>query len=183
VVANPDITPILDYFLFGGDPPGTPNSSGNVWISAVLERLMDRITDMIVANFERSLSALAGVTAAVSNSGAFPESGAASVQLLFSDGSRLRAEYWRIVKNDKAGVSSFDHDQKYGLPAPIDSFQQLERELQGKCVTDAHLDPRTGDLLFRFEEGVVFHVFNFTGYEVWEIHFPDGSGEYSPHAK
>jgi hypothetical protein len=26
-------------------------------------------------------------------------------------------------------------------------------------------------------------VFNFTGYEVWEIHFPDGTGEYSPYAR
>jgi hypothetical protein len=141
------------------------------------------MTHMIVANFERSLSALKGTTVKVSNSGAYPEPGTASVQLLFSDGSRLRADYWRIIDRDEAGVSSFDHDQKYGLPAPIDAFQQLEHELQGKLVTDALLDARTGDLLFSFEEDLEFRVFNFTGYEVWEIHFPNGTGEYSPYAR
>ena len=85
------------------------------------------------------------------------------------------------MKGDGA-VSSFDHDQKYGLPAPIDAFKELEEQLEGRRVTDAFLDARTGDLLFHFEEDVEFCVFNFTGYEVWEIHFPNGTGEYSPHA-
>jgi hypothetical protein len=107
----------------------------------------------------------------------------ASVQLLFSEGSRLRADYWRIVKGDKAGLSSFDHEQKYGLPAPINAFKEVEQELAGKRVTDAHFDVRTGDLCFSFEGEVEFRVFNFTGYEVWEIHFPNGTGEYSPHAR
>jgi len=138
---------------------------------------------MIVANFERSLSELKGETAEVSNSGAYPNPGTASVQLLFSEGTRLRADYWRIVKNDKAGVSSFDHDQKYGLPEPIDSFHQLEQELRGTRVTDALIDARTGDLLFRFEGSVEFCIFNFTGYEVWEIHFSNGTGEYSNFAR
>jgi hypothetical protein len=138
---------------------------------------------MIVAKFQNSLSALKGSTTKVSTSAAYPEPGKASVQLLFSEGSRLRADYWRIVKRDKAGVSSFDHDQKYGLPAPIDAFQQLEGELEGKRVTDALLDARTGDLLFGFEEDVEFRAFNFTGYEAWEIHFPNGTGEYSPYAR
>jgi hypothetical protein len=138
---------------------------------------------MIVANFDRSLAALKGATANVSCSGAYTDEGGASVQLVFSDGSRLRADYWRIVKGDKAGVSSFDHDQKYGLPAPIDAVRTLEQELQNKRVTSAALDARTGDLLFGFEGYLEFRVFNFTGYEVWEIHFPNGAGEYSPHAK
>lgn len=67
--------------------------------------------------------------------------------------------------------------------APIDALHQLEKELQGKRVTDALLDNRTGGLYLGFEEDVEFRVFNFTGYEVWEIHFPDGTGEYSPYAK
>jgi hypothetical protein len=110
---------------------------------------------MLVTSFEGSLSSLKGATASVSNSGAYPEPGMASVQLLFSEGSRLRADYWRIVKNDRANLSSFDHAQKYGLPAPIDAFKQLEQELQGKCVVDAFLDTRTGDLQFTFEDQLV----------------------------
>jgi len=52
------------------------------------------MADMIVSNFENSLSSLRGATAEVSNSGVYPEPGRASVQLLFSDGSSLRADYW-----------------------------------------------------------------------------------------
>ena len=138
---------------------------------------------MVVANLDRSLSELKGASANVSKSGYYPEPGTASVELLFSERSRIRAGYWRIVKNGNAGLSSFDHDQQYGLPAKIDAFHQLERELQGKCITDALLDAGIGDLLFRFEGDLEFRVFNFTGYEVWEIHFPNGTGEYSPYAR
>jgi len=137
----------------------------------------------IPAMIEKSLAALRDTTANVSNSEYYPDAKEASVQLLFSNGSMLRADYWRIVKANRAGVSSFDHRQKYGLPAPIDAVRQLDKELQGKRVTEALLDSRTGDLHFGFEGDVEFRVFNFTGYEVWEIHFPDGTGEYSPHAK
>jgi hypothetical protein len=146
-------------------------------------RRLDRLVTMTVENFDASLSRLKSGSVNVSDSGAFPEPGAASVQLLFSDGSRLRADYWRIVKGEKAGVSSFDHRQQYGLPSPIDAIVHLQEELQDKTVTDARLDERTGDLLFRFTGGLEFQVFNFTGSEVWEIHFPNGTGEYSPYAR
>jgi hypothetical protein len=38
-------------------------------------------------------------------------------------------------------------------------------------------------LQFGFEGDVEFRVFNFTRYEVWEIHFSNGTGEYSNCAK
>jgi hypothetical protein len=79
-------------------------------------------------------------------------------------------------------LSSFDHGQQYGLPAKIDAFSQLEQLLHDKRVTDVLLEARTGDLLFEFAGDLELRVFNFTGYEVWEIHFPDGTGEYSPYA-
>jgi hypothetical protein len=138
---------------------------------------------MVVKNFDASLSNLKGTSVKVSAPEAFPEPGAATVQLLFSEGSRLRADYWRIVKGEKADVSSFEHRQQYGLPSPIDAIVHLQEELQDKFVADVRLDKRTGDLLFRFTDDLEFQVFNFTGYEVWEIHFPNGTGEYSPYAR
>lgn len=107
----------------------------------------------------------------------------ASVDLLFSNGSRLRAEYWRAIKEGKAGISSFDHRQKYGLPEPIDAIKELQEQLQDNIVTDALLDRETGDLNFQFRGSIKLQVFNFTGYEIWEISFPDGTGEYSSYAK
>jgi hypothetical protein len=61
------------------------------------------------------------------------------------------------------------------LPAPIDAIKKLQKHLQDKTVTDAPLDAESGDLLFEFSDNIKFRVFNFTGYEVWEIHFPDGA--------
>lgn len=139
---------------------------------------------MTVENFAALLSSLKNASVSVSNSGAFPEPGAASVQLLFSDGSKLRADYWRLIRDDKAGVSSFDHRQQYGLPMAIDSVMQLREELEDKFVIDAQLEERSGDLRFLFSSDIEFQVFNFTGYEVWEIHFPNGNEEfYSPYAR
>ena len=113
----------------------------------------------------------------------YPEPGQASIRVLFANGTRLRAEYWRLVISGKAGLSSFDHQQKYGLPAPIDAVKSLSETLQGKLVTHAFLDRKTGDLLFEFAGAITLQVLNFTGYEIWEINFPDGSCEYSNYAK
>jgi hypothetical protein len=109
--------------------------------------------------------------------------GQASIQLLFANGTRLRAEYWRLTVGGKAGISSFDHQQKYGLPTPIDAVKTLRETLQNKSVTNAFLDFKTGDLLFEFAQDVSLQVLNFTSYETWEISFPDGTGEYSNYVK
>jgi hypothetical protein len=138
---------------------------------------------MALDNFDTELSRLKSTTVRVSDSGAFPELGAASVQLIFSDGSKLRADYWRVIRDGKARDSSFDHKQKYGLPEPIDAIRHLQKELHGRRVSDACLEAKTGDLIFCLEGDVEFQVFNFTGYEVWEILFPNGIGEYSNYAK
>jgi hypothetical protein len=136
----------------------------------------------MVKNFDKSLSKLKNCSVSVSASNQYPEAGQASVQLVFANGSRLRADYWRVTKGGKAGISSFDHQQKYGLPAPIDAIAELLGQLQDRTVTNVQLDGESGDLLFEFSD-IKFRVFNFTGYEVWEIHFPDGTGEYSPYAR
>jgi len=91
-------------------------------------------------HFDMSLSKLKNGRVSVSASNAYPEAGAASVQLVFVDGSRLRADYWRVTKDGKAVMSSFDHQQQYGLPAPIDAIAELQRQLQDRAVTDAKLD-------------------------------------------
>jgi len=69
------------------------------------------------------------------------------------------------------------------LPAPIDAVKRLHEILQDKLVTNAFLDYKTGDLFFEFAENISLQVLNFTGYEIWEISFPDGTGEYSNYVK
>jgi hypothetical protein len=87
-----------------------------------------------------------------------------------------------VIKDGKTNLSSFDHGQKYGLPAPIDAKSQLADLLNGKTCQDARCDGETADLILQFDGNTKFQVFNFTGYEIWQIHFPDGTGEYSNYA-
>ena len=51
--------------------------------------------------------------------------------------------------------------------------------MDGKPVTSASADFETGDLSIEFSSNVKLQVFNFTGYEIWEMKFPDGTVEYS----
>lgn len=132
---------------------------------------------------EKSLSNLNGTSINVLDNDDYPEDGQASVVIAFSDGTKLRANYWRVIKDGKEKLSSFDHNQKYGLPAPIDAKKELQDALNGESVLSARLDLETGDLQFEFSQTLKLSVFGFTGYEIWEISFPNGGSEYSNYAK
>ena len=137
----------------------------------------------MIASLENSLAKLAASSVVVSSGNGFPEPAQASVALVFADGTRLQAEYWRLIEDGRAGVSSFDHQQKYGLPAVIDAVQELQEKLSSRIVVEALHDEETGDLLFKFTGNIKLQILNVTGYEIWEIRFPDGTGEYSNYAK
>ena len=130
-----------------------------------------------------SLASLVASTVMVSPGNGFPEPGMASVDLLFADGTRLQAEYWRLIEGGTASYSSFDHQQIYGLPVRIDAVKELQARLSGKTVENALLDHETGDLIFQFTGVTKFQVLNVTGYEIWQLSFPNGSVEYSNRAK
>lgn len=100
----------------------------------------------------------------------------------FSDGTSLAAQFWRLTKKGRPEVSIFDHRRQYGLPAPIDALSVLRDELVGGQLQAAEMDPATADLRFTFEGGLRLEVFNFTGFEIWELTFPDGTGQLSNYA-
>ena len=129
-----------------------------------------------LAAFERGLAALKDNTVQVTDNDLH---GGASVILAFEGGATIRADYWRLLKNSLAVVSSFDHQQKYSLPQPVDARQDLRKVLDGQQVIEARLDKQTGDLLFAFSGRAHLQVFNLTGYVVWETAFPNGGGDYS----
>lgn len=137
----------------------------------------------MVTDFNSSLSALIGTRVSILPGNGYPEPGQASVLFRFSTGAKLTAAYWRIIEGAKAGISSFDHEQKYGLPAPIDAVAVLRDCLADREVTRASLDHTTGDLLFAFSGEVSVQVFNFTAYEIWDMSFSDGAVEYSNYNK
>jgi hypothetical protein len=82
-----------------------------------------------------------------------------------------------------ASYSSFDHRQKYGLPASIDAIGELQNRLSGRMVMAALHDRETGDLVFEFTGNTKLQILNVTGYEIWELRFPNGAVEYSNRAK
>jgi len=104
------------------------------------------------------------------------------IRILFSNGASLAATYWRGIKNGRAFLSNFDDQQEYGLPAPINALNALKSEVAGLKVVRCSLTQETGDLDFELSKDLKLQIFNFTGYEVWEISFPDGTGEYSNYA-
>ena len=132
---------------------------------------------MPFTDLQKSLSTLIGTRVMLVSSAEIPEE--AGVRLHFSDGAVLLAIYWRTISKHWTTLTSFDHGQKCGLTSPINATETLQRILVGKPVEGVQFDQRTGDLIFAFEADIEFHVFNFTDYEVWEITFSDGTGEYS----
>ena len=107
---------------------------------------------------------------------------AVGTSVRFVDGTKLRAQFWRLTKAGSPLVSIFDHRRRYGVPAPIDALRVIHDELAGRQVLDASMDPTTGDLRFRFDGELALEVFNFTAFEIWEVTFPDGTGGLSNYA-
>jgi hypothetical protein len=104
---------------------------------------------------------------------------AVQTEVHFADGTKLSAQFWRLIESGRSVVSIFDHRQRYGLPSPVDAIGQLAATLAGRRLSAVELDRTTGDLQFTFEGDVLLQVFNFTGYEIWQVRFPDGALELS----
>lgn len=137
----------------------------------------------MATRIQDALATLPKSPVSVSVGSGFPEPGQASVLILFADGTRLEAEFWRLIENGAATFSSFDHQQKYGLPEIIDAVEELRNRLSGKTLTSALHDLETGDLIFEFTAATRLQVLNVTGYEIWQLTFPSGAVEYSNYAK
>ncbi len=119
----------------------------------------------------------------VSDEDTFPETGQAEITLTFSSGAIIRACYWRVVKDGRQLLSSFDHQQQYGLSSPIDAKKEAQKELENRNVARVEIDNETGDLILWFSGNLKLQILNFTHYEIWEVSFPDGSGGYSNYNK
>lgn len=138
-------------------------------------------------NFTTRLAALPGAVCAAVDAVEFETPPTDSIYAIgtlvhFEDRTKLSAQFWRLIQGRSSVVSSFDHRQQYGLPAPVDAIGMLREALIGRAVVDASMDEVTGDLRFDFAGDLVLEVFNFTAFEIWEITFPDGTGELSNYA-
>jgi hypothetical protein len=137
----------------------------------------------VTTTFEQNLAKLRNVSVAMAADNTPDEEGTAAVVVKFSDGTVLKASYWRLIQNGRSLLSSFDHQKKYGLPAAIDAKEQMSNRLEGKICRDVRFDSETADLTLLFDASTKLQVFNFTGYEIWQVQFPDGTAEYSNYVR
>jgi hypothetical protein len=81
---------------------------------------------------------------------------------------------WRILLEGKIRLSGEDHNQKYGLPTPIDAAVEANKLLNEMAVVAAQLQRATGDLFLDFEGQLRLEVVPFSGYEAWQFWTPNG---------
>jgi hypothetical protein len=96
----------------------------------------------------------------------------------FSNGARITTQsIWRALTAQGIAVTSEDHQQRFGLPEPVDAGQRAISTLTGQVNATA-LVSITGDLRVSFESGCSLEFLNTsTGYEGWQLAGLDGKGK------
>jgi hypothetical protein len=94
----------------------------------------------------------------------------------FASGGGIAAECpWRLLRDGTIAVSSDDHNQQYGLPAPIDAAGEVVRQLTGRHVSQITIIDGTADLHITFGAGYQLEIVPFSrGYESWQAFSPEG---------
>ncbi len=99
----------------------------------------------------------------------------ASGYLYLSNGAKIYISYWRCYASEKSKFSSFDDKQKYGFAVPMDSLNLLKEAILNVEISSIKLTESFFDIEIRLVNNAVLQVFNFTGNEVWEVTFSDGT--------
>jgi hypothetical protein len=77
---------------------------------------------------------------------------------------------WRILDGEAIRLGSCDHEQKFGLPVPVNALKVVIEYLGGKMIERVLLAQITADLELGFEGGFVLNIFNHSsGYEGWNL--------------
>jgi hypothetical protein len=86
------------------------------------------------------------------------------------DGSVISTEStWRIITVSGIVITSEDHEQQFGLPAPLDAAKVATREIVGHSITKCRLDSATGDLHLDLGSRRLQFLCLSSGYESWQI--------------
>ncbi len=87
----------------------------------------------------------------------------------FDSGSEFRIEsLWRISNDKEVLLTDTDHEQKFGLPAPVNAMVEAKQLLGGK-ITKALLTP-VGDVHLTFSNGNCLEILIWSaGYESWTL--------------
>ena len=90
----------------------------------------------------------------------------------FADDVSLWTESaWRFMDAEHIVITSEDHQQKFGLPAPVDAAEWVLSRVGSSPVSAVSIRSRTGDLLVRFGELHELELLQMSsGYEAWHLH-------------
>jgi hypothetical protein len=75
-----------------------------------------------------------------------------------SGGSLQVACPWRLLVNETIRLSDSDHNQQYGLPAPINAVIELGQLLRGLRVGDVHVEQKRGDIRIQFASDIELQI-------------------------
>jgi len=94
----------------------------------------------------------------------------------FGPGVGIGAECpWRLLKDGRVAISSEDHLQLYGLPAPIDAAAVAVDTLASRAITHVEVKDGTADLVLEFADGLRLEFLPISsGYESWGVTTPSG---------
>jgi hypothetical protein len=82
---------------------------------------------------------------------------------------------WRLLHDGAIAVSSDDHRQQFGLPAPIDAAERASSLLEGVVVQRVEVRKGTADLFIDFDRDRRLEIIPFSsGYESWQVSTPSG---------
>ena len=90
-----------------------------------------------------------------------------------SDGSLSVEALWRVINDGRVALTKRDHNQKFGLPEPVNAYADASELLVGKQIVKVEFREESGDLLIHFEGGRRLDVVNdSSGYEPWQLYGP-----------
>lgn len=94
-----------------------------------------------------------------------------SWRFYFSDDIYVSAYgFWRLLINNKITWVSFDNEQQFGLPEPIDLVEKLRQELAGKRLIKIEVIKETYDLTLTLTEGFKIDIYiTSSGYESYDF--------------
>ena len=94
----------------------------------------------------------------------------------FEPGIGIGAECpWRLLRDGCVAISSEDHLQQYGLPAPLDAAAVAADTLAHHPVTAVEVRDGTADLVLQFTGGLRLEFIPISsGYESWGVTTPSG---------
>jgi hypothetical protein len=82
---------------------------------------------------------------------------------------------WRLIHKGGIAVSSEDHRQQFGLPAPIDAVARAALLLADAMVWRVEVREGTADLIIDFDGDRRLEIIPFSsGYESWQVSAPTG---------